>query len=132
MNKNGNTFTIRLTNAVTRVDLPYTVKYSKVKVLSMRYVSTGTNEFVLINIPDFNHGNTFFDGMTTKAYTRWIPLNPTSNTWHYYENQANNFFDYVRDEPIEARSFTVECMINGVYDSEIQMGNPLYLELRFE
>ena len=130
-----NSFSMKITSPISTIDLPYSITFSKMKVKTMRYVTyTANNNYLLVNLQECNTNNTYFDSTTSKQYTKWIPLNPTISTFHYYEN-INDEWDFVvsNKEKNEStiRQFKLECLIDGAYSSDISASNPLYIELYF-
>lgn len=127
------TFTIKLTNPVSVITLPHQIETTRMKILSLRYVTASASQsFLLLNMPDFNAYNTYFDPSRTLSYTKTIMLPPTTATMTYYENNSASQWDHVAKLPINIKQMTIEAKIDGDYNSDISSGNPLYIELYFE
>jgi hypothetical protein len=127
-------FSIKITSPKSVVALPYSFQADKVKILSARFVTNSADlEFMLLNIYDWNTNNTYFDGTISKQYTKFLALNPTSNSWHFYSNNVVNSWDHMREVKQNVSQITIEALVDGNYEpTEISSSYPLYLELQFE
>lgn len=98
-------------------------------------MASASQSYLLLNIPEFNQNNTYFDSVSSLAYTKIIMLPPTSASYVYYENNSAtqwDQWDHVAQQPIELKQMTIEAKIDGTYHSDISGSNPLYVELYFD
>lgn len=128
-------FVFKLTDSISKISLPYEVSAKKVKIVSLRYITALANlEFMLINLKNFNHDNTYISSTQTLPYTKFIALSNTINANHYYENLDEASYDYVsRVDNNRIKNLDIEIMVDGSYatSSHVSSSYPVYVEFKF-
>ncbi len=125
------TYTFKITNSVTSVNLPYVLQESKkLKIKYLKFTTaSANNEIMLIKINGFNE-NVYYDGSKIIKCAKSLPLPSSTNTLFVYDNQAYNGYDVsVKSrENTSINSLYIEILIDNVY-KDISVGNPLWVEL---
>jgi len=132
MNKT-NTYCFKLTNSITVVNLPIPIENAeKIKIKQIRFntgVNYATYETLLIKIQSFN-SNIYFDGNKKEHYTKMLLLPNVANVPVIYENTLTD--DDANTEKAGHSGLSdlhIELLINNQYTTDINISNPLFLEL---
>jgi len=125
-------YTFRLTSSMTKINLPQPILGQKrLKVKFLRYVTGSSgNRMMLIKISQFN-SNYYYDGSEIIRYAKAIALPPSTTTPVIYENTMTEPDVEIveRTEKNGISTVTIEVLIDGVYSSDININNPLILEI---
>ena len=132
MGKNSATYTMVLQDPRTMVSLPQKSEIHKLRISQISYTTASANQkFILVQI-----GNTadkmYFTNGTYIKYTFAFYLQPTADTFAFYINNQENFFDVISDTPIDMGNFEINLMIDGEHNQDISPSNPLTIELYME
>jgi len=130
--KNLFNYTFKLTDPVTRINLPYAIKNSEsMRVKFLRYITaSANNSTMMIKITGFNN-NIFFDGTKTEFYAKMIGLPPTTQTPIIYEALVETP-DVLIDKVSSQNGISdlhIELLIDNQYLSDISPSNPVILEI---
>ena len=129
---NKKTYSFKLTNSITVVNLPIPLENAeKIKIKQIRF-NTGPNfatyETLLIKINSFN-SNIYFDGTKKEHYTKMLLL-PSVQTPLIYENTLTDDDANTQKAAHSGLSdLHIELLINNQYTTDINISNPLFLEL---
>lgn len=135
MDRDFHSFSFRLTSPLSYVELPRKLdSMRKLKVKALKYITkTLNNEYMLINIVGWNFNSSFFASAGQhKNYTKYLPLNGTTETQNFYINNNSVDFDVIRPTAVGVGNLTIEITIDGQYSTDITTLNPVLLELYFE
>ena len=127
-------YTFKLSNSITRINLPYPIKnVSKLKVRFVSYITNSANQKLMtFKISQFN-SNIYYDGTSIIKYSKIIALPPSISTPIVYENLMPEA-DVVIDDSLPLTqngisSLTIEVMIDNNYSNDINGSNPLFVVL---
>jgi len=128
-----NTYCFKLTNSITVVNLPIPIENAeKIKIKQIRFntgVNYATYETLLIKIQSFN-SNIYFDGTKKEHYTKMLLLPNVANVPVIYENVINENDSHIESLCNSGLSdLHIELLINNQYTTDINISNPLFLEL---
>jgi hypothetical protein len=124
------TFTFKLISSINYITLPVSIKTNKltIKKLSYRFIKDG--DYILsVNIDKFND-KLYYDGVNNYYYTFNIFNNGNSNIGINYFNSNTNP-DIVLNKIIDMNKINISISINGNLTNDININNPLFLELNF-
>ena len=124
-------YILELTSPLSVISLPQKINnVSKLRVNKIRYVTASlNNKYLLVDIKGWNDNSWYFDGSRVVPCTVFCILPPTNNTLAFYETTGD--FDSVKDHGSLA-NFTIELLIDGQYNTEINSGNPVHIEIFVE
>ena len=104
----------------------------KIKIKQIRFntgVNYATYETLLIKIQSFN-SNIYFDGSKKEHYTKMLLLPNVANVPVIYENVINENDSHIESLCNSGLSdLHIELLINNQYTTDINISNPLFLEL---
>lgn len=128
-------YTFKITNPVTRINLPYTIKNSNsLRVKQCRYITASSNNsYMMIKITGFNN-NVYFTGINTEHYTKIILLPPSTLTPVIYEVLTDTP-DVLVDKVSSQNGISdlhIELLIDGIYSSDISPNNAVLLEIEIK
>lgn len=125
-------YTLKLTDPIVRVNLPYVIHNTEeLKVKFVRYITAQANQRVMfIKITNFNT-NVYFDGSNILHYTKAIALPPSTSTPVIYESLVQDPDAFVEKVTTQQgiHSLYVEVYIDGQIASDISDANPLLMEI---
>lgn len=125
-------YTFKLTSSVTQINLPYALKSKRLKVKFIRYLTASADQqLMLIKISHFSK-NVYYDGSSIIHYSKSLALPNSSGTLLLFENQLPepDVVIIEKDENSGINQLKIELLIDGAYSSDINAGNPLYVELQ--
>lgn len=129
-------YTLKITDPITRVNLPYVIQNSEsLRVKFIRYITQQSNQSLLmLCITSFNN-NIYFSGADTKHYCKSIALPPSTLTPVIYESltsQPDVLVDKINTQN-GLDSLFIEVWIKTGNDlaigSDVSLTNPLFIEL---
>jgi len=128
-------YTFKLTNAVTRINLPYAIKNSEsMRIKQARFITASSNNsYMMIKITGFNN-NIMFDGIKTEHYAKILLLPPSTLTPILYEVLTDTP-DVLVDKIASQNGISdlhIELLIDGVYSADISPSNALLLEIEIK
>lgn len=130
--KNLFNYTFKLTDPVTRVNLPYPIQNAEsLRVKFLRYITASpNNSTMMIKITGFNN-NIFFDGSKTVFYAKMIGLPPTTLTPIIYEALVETPDVLVNKVTLQngMSDLHIELLIDNQYSTDISTTNPVFLEI---
>ena len=126
-------YTFKLSNSITRINLPYAImNVSKLKVKFVSYITASTSQKIMtFKISQFN-SNIYYDGTNIIKYSKIIALPPSKSTPIIYTNELAEP-DVLIDDVISNQNgitqLTIEILIDNAYSSDISASNPVHIEL---
>ncbi len=126
-------YTFKLSNSITRINLPYAItNVSKLKVKFVSYITaTASQKIMTFKISQFN-SNIYYDGTNIIKYSKIIALPPSTSTPIIYTNDMSEpdvFIDDIVSNQNGITQLTIEILIDNAYSSDISASNPLHIEL---
>jgi hypothetical protein len=126
-------YTFKLSNSITRINLPYAItNVSKLKVKFVSYITaTASQKIMTFKISQFN-SNIYYDGTNIIKYSKIIALPPSTSTPIIYTNELAEpdvFIDDVVSSQNGITQLTIEILIDNLYSSDISASNPLHIEI---
>ncbi len=126
-------YTFKLSNSITRINLPYAItNVSKLKVKFVSYITaTASQKIMTFKISQFN-SNIYYDGTNIIKYSKIIALPPSISTPIIYTNDMSEpdvFIDDIVSNQNGITQLTIEILIDNAYSSDISASNPLHIEL---
>lgn len=125
---------LKLTNSVSKVELPYPIKNAqKLQIMFVKYTTaTASNDTLIIKITKYDN-NVYFDGSSAVKCVKMISLPDSASTQLIFENNYVDNPDVVMLEKPkdELQKINIELLINGSHTPDISPSNPLYLQLKF-
>ena len=126
-------YTFKLSNSITRINLPYAItNVSKLKVKFVSYITaTASQKIMTFKISQFN-SNIYYDGTNIIKYSKIIALPPSTSTPIIYTNELAEpdvFIDDVVSSQNGITQLTIEILIDNAYSSDISASNPLHIEI---
>ena len=126
-------YILELTSPLSVVSLPQKINnIQKLRVNKLRYVTASlNNKYMLVDIKGWNDNSWLFNGSRVIPCTMFCILPPTNNTLAYYETTGE--FDSVKESNQgNLANFTIELLIDGQYNTEINSSNPVHIEIFVE
>ena len=128
-------YTFKLTNSITRINLPYNITNSQfLRIKQARYqTASAGNQYMMIKISGFNN-NIFFDGNKTEHYAKMLLLPPSTSTPIIYESYTEGP-DVLIDKIASQNGISdlhIELLIDGVYSADININNSVLLEIEIK
>ncbi len=126
-------YTFKLSNSITRINLPYAItNVSKLKVKFVSYITaTASQKIMTFKISQFN-SNIYYDGTNIIKYSKIIALPPSTSTPIIFTNDMSEpdvFIDDIVSNQNGITQLTIEILIDNAYSSDISASNPLHIEL---
>ncbi len=126
-------YTFKLSNSITRINLPYSIKnVSKLKVKFVSYITaTASQKIMTFKISQFN-SNIYYDGTNIIKYSKIIALPPSTSTPIIYTNELAEpdvLIDDIVSNQNGITQLTIEILIDNLYSSDISASNPVIIEL---
>lgn len=126
-------YTFKLSNSITRINLPYAIKnVSKLKVKFVSYkTATADQKIMTFKISQFNN-NVYYDGTSIIKYSKIIALPPTTSTPVIYDNQFTDPDVLIDENHISQNGIsqlTIEILIDNAYSADITSTNAVYIEV---
>lgn len=133
--KNLFNYTFKLTDPVTRINLPRAIKNSEsMRVKFLRYITASSNNStMMIKITGFNN-NIYFDGTKTEYYAKMIGLPPSTLTPIIYEALVETP-DVLVDKVSHQNGISdlhIELLLDNQYSTDISPSNPVILEIEIQ
>ena len=126
-------YTFKLSNSITRINLPYAIhNVSKLKVKFVSYTTASANQKIMtFKISQFN-SNVYYDGTNIIKYSKIIALPPSTSTPVIYTNEQTEpdvFIDDIVSTQNGITQLTIEILIDNAYSADITGANPVHIEL---
>ena len=129
MNYPPNIYQFTLTSAISKILLNKPIICNKIRINSLRYITSSTNnKNLLISISQFNNKINYSNNQN---YLKSLFLLNTMGTPLFYEN-TNNFYDCSLNNTISLSSFTIEITIDNYYSTDVNVNNPVLVEIQFD
>lgn len=124
---------LKLTSSYNAISLPTKHQnIKKLKITSMQYMTVTANQRNIdINIIGWND-KFYYNGTQVLNYTRIMPLSPVINSVSMYENNDLNYWDVIKTSGSMVGNLLIELKIDGVFDDDIDVSNPFFIEIAFE